>query len=421
MPRPSVIERARMLLSQAPAAVSGQGGHTATFSVCCALIKGFCLTVDEARPLLAEWNLRCSPPWSDKELDYKLNSADRSADMKPRGYLLDGNEGNDHLTAPAGSRPAAKPAQTFTPTPKAEFDPTKLETFAGEWASRVDLVWLANRSTMDPSLVDSHRFLRALYGEKERVLVFTNDMSQGEALWPVDKLPTTGKNGVWFMCQPTDGVYHPNPRVKANEDGTMKMSRRSEESVTAWRYRVIESDDAPIRLWLGALAQLPLQIAALYTSGGRSVHALVRTGKGVVTKADWDEEKHAMKGGLITLGADEQCMSAVRLTRLPGAMREGKYVKGKDAAGKDVKQYVKFATPQPQKLLYLNPEAPLRPLVEMLPKRDVEADWLRLASAGISESDETGGAWLKRGLGYYAKVSPRLRAALAALQEGEPV
>lgn len=205
---------------------------------------------------------------------------------------------------------------------KATFDLAKLEHVAGEWANTVDLVWLANRSAYDPALVKSAKFLSAIYKPGEKVIVFTNDKTQGEAVWPADELPTTGKLGVWFLCQPVTGEFMPNPRGKIREDGTTTPSRRIEECVTDWRFLVLESDEAPPRLWLGALAQLPLRIAAIYTSGGRSIHALIRID--ALTKAAWDAEKHKIKDGLVILGADPRAMSAVRLTRLPGTTRQGK-------------------------------------------------------------------------------------------------
>jgi len=230
-------------------------------------------------------------------------------------------------------------------------------------------------------------------------------------MWPVDNnLPTTGKNGCWFLAQPVDGRYHPNPR-SLDEEGNPKLSRRSEESVMSWRFLVIESDEAPLGLWLAALAKLPLRIAAIYTSGGRSIHALVRVD--AKTKEHWDAIKndcfgqHAPAGRfLISNGADKGVLSAVRLTRLPGAWRQGKFTK---QDGKRV--YVKFPRPQQQKLLYLNPRPDATPLVDHLAKRDVEVKWERLAQIGVGDADETDGRWLARGLAYYANRSPRLRAA----------
>ena len=124
---------------------------------------------------------------------------------------------------------------------------------------------------------------------------------------------------MWFLCQPVSGKWYPNPRNRDRETGTMKLSRRSQEAVTAWRYLVLESDEAPEDLWLNFLAILPLPIAAIYTSGGKSIHALIRVF--ARSKEEWDGIKRVMVGVLTKLGADAGALSAVRLTRLPGCLR----------------------------------------------------------------------------------------------------
>lgn len=74
------------LASFAPA-ISGQRGHDQTFDAACALIKGFGLTVAESRPILAAYNARCQPPWSEQDLEHKLQDADEKPDQEPRGFL----------------------------------------------------------------------------------------------------------------------------------------------------------------------------------------------------------------------------------------------------------------------------------------------------------------------------------------------
>jgi|GEM_PF-820087 len=85
------IRRGASYLDSIPPAISGQGGHNQTFDAACALIKGFDLTIDEARPILEGWNNRCLPPWAAIELEHKLLSADEKTDDKPRGYLFHAN------------------------------------------------------------------------------------------------------------------------------------------------------------------------------------------------------------------------------------------------------------------------------------------------------------------------------------------
>jgi len=367
-----------------PGGVSGQGRHNATVGVANILLHGFALQEADAYALLTDYNRKCVPPSPDDKLRYRFQVAKDFQNDKPSGWLVD--SGN----AVYGDSPAVR--QVAVPKAlrmKPEFDLQLLKNFAGDLARETNLVWLANRSELDPALVDSAAFLTALYRQSEKVLIFTDEMSQGQSIWPDEPLPTAGPHGVWYLAQPVDGGYHPNPRSK-DKDGRPKMSRRSEESVTDWRWMVIESDTAPLSPWLAALAKLPMRIGAIYTSGGRSIHALVRVD--CLTKSQWDGQKHAMKHGLIVLGADPGAMSAVRLTRLPGCRRDEKKAM--------------------QKLLYLQPNPQLRPLLDCPVLRDVEADWLARASVGIANSDEGNGQWLKDGLGYYANVSDRCRAAL---------
>lgn len=221
--------------------------------------------------------------------------------------------------------------------PRTAFAPEKLKAMAGR-VSGIDARWLYSRSPVSIDGVTSSDFLNSLYEKAEKILVFTHYESQGQHLHTVgidegDAIPTGSPDGVWFLVNPVDGEYHPNPR----QDN--KLSRRSEESITSWRYLVLESDVADANDWLACLVQLPLRISAIYTSGGKSIHALVRLD--AVSKQHWDEERDLMKPIVVTLGADPNAMTAVRLSRLPGAMRGDR----------------------PQELLYLDPAPDGVPIV----------------------------------------------------------
>lgn len=212
--------------------------------------------------------------------------------------------------------------------------------------------FLMERSTVDVTTLDSAGVLRLLYSPGEKVLIFSDMRSQGQLVWDASQhavanavaLPA-GPDGVWFLAQPVDGAYHTNPRLNG------KLSRRSEESVTAWRYVVLESDKAPPDEWLRCLIQMPLRIVSICESGSRSVHALVRLD--AASKKDWDEMVQTIKPILVTLGADPGALSAVRLTRLPQATR-----------GKRI-----------QRLLFINPSADGTPIIK-LPARGTEGSAL---------------------------------------------
>ena len=61
----SIIDRATHYVAHIPGAVSGQGGHDATFSVAMKLVEGFGLSVADAMPIMQGWNTTCTPPWSE--------------------------------------------------------------------------------------------------------------------------------------------------------------------------------------------------------------------------------------------------------------------------------------------------------------------------------------------------------------------
>lgn len=85
--RPQIVDRARNYVATLPPAIAGQGGHNAAFRTACVLVKDFGLSIEEARPIIQEWNETCQPPWSDQELEHKLDDA--SQQPGPVGKLLE--------------------------------------------------------------------------------------------------------------------------------------------------------------------------------------------------------------------------------------------------------------------------------------------------------------------------------------------
>jgi hypothetical protein len=332
----TVIERARRYVAKCPPAISGQNGHGATFHAAAVLVHGFALAEGNALALLGEWNGSCVPPWSEGDLRHKIKSAANTVHLLPRGHLLGGENGSPGSTKPLPP-----------PPPKPQFNPETLKRVAKKVSAIADVIrFLSERSPLRVDTQDSASVLRHLYARAsgEKVLVFTDMKSQGQFLWEAERsdaiqnqhLPT-GDDGVWFLPQPVSGEVFPNPRC----DG--KPSRRSEEAVTAWRYVVLESDEAEADDWLRCLVQMPFRIASICESGGRSIHALVRVD--AASKADWDKLMEPIKPVLITLGADRGALSAVRLSRLPQAMRGERR----------------------QRLLYLNPQPSGVPICQQHP------------------------------------------------------
>jgi hypothetical protein len=244
---------------------------------------------------------------------------------------------------------------SFRPrTVKPTFKPSRLEALARRMDG-FETADLAGRSPIRPDNRTPASFLHSLYQPGEHVLCFSEFVSQGQTLWTrppqgepynarqLDSFtkPTQGK-GAWFLCNPVDGQWRNLDRLKGDTNPTGR-TRRAEENITAFRYLVIESDKADPALWLAALVQIPLPIVAVYSSGGKSIHSLVKVDAD--TADHWRELKTKLAPALVTLGADDGAMTVVRLTRLPQCHR----------AEKD----------RWQSLYYLNPGADDTPICEL--------------------------------------------------------
>ena len=85
-----VENRAVAYLEAMPPAISGAGGHNATYAAATALVHGFGIDPDLALEiLLAHYNPRCEPPWSEKELRHKVEDAATKPHDYPHGWLRD--------------------------------------------------------------------------------------------------------------------------------------------------------------------------------------------------------------------------------------------------------------------------------------------------------------------------------------------
>lgn len=73
-PTSNMFDRLRAYVAKMPAAISGSGGHNATFAVANKITHQG-LTEGEEWALLCEYNHRCDPPWTESELRHKLESA----------------------------------------------------------------------------------------------------------------------------------------------------------------------------------------------------------------------------------------------------------------------------------------------------------------------------------------------------------
>jgi hypothetical protein len=200
-----------------------------------------------------------------------------------------------------------------------EFTPELAIQTAAQIPIEITPDWLKAHSPVSVSC-STGEFLQSFFLAGEKALVFSVYKHQG-CIWPdMVNIERWSKihwpDGAWFLCNPVDGLAHFNPRL-------CKESRRSKESVTSFRYGVLECDQRPREkwrpIWLKILVGLQLPIVSITDSAGASDHAIIRGD--CESKEAWDQWKRKILRPLVQLGADDGALSAVRLTRLPGCYR----------------------------------------------------------------------------------------------------
>ena len=284
-----LIERARRYLAKMPPAISGQHGHDQTFAVACTLVQGFGLSVAEAAPLFAEYNARCSPPWSEHDLAHKLTDADRAAPP---------TEGRGHLarsSGPASPRPHASPVSTIatpsTPIP----DATQFETFLRACFEPADVLSIAP-GTLHP---ESERAIP----EHGGVNTLSRDawLERAASRGGISRV-FTSRHGIFIRINP----------VRSGADGT-------DEDVTTLRHVLVESDAIPKAEQERQLRASGLPIAALIDSAGNSVHAWVRID--AKTREEYHARREKVWASLPGFQIDKANKNPSRFSRCPGGLR----------------------------------------------------------------------------------------------------
>lgn len=328
-------ERICRYLSKCDAAISGSGGHNTTFNVACILVNGFGLDATKALHFLQIYNQRCQPPWSEKELLHKVESAINAQHSKPRGHLIGGNGTFKPDDFKSGSFPAAP-----KPQPKPTIDPvTAIETFlAGRRCSESDLYDASPIKPSEDFTLDGGIMLQHLYQPGELInTVTTFQMSKckdgSQKAVPIGSGVTVERNeliDLWSLSMPQSpcgGWMRMNP-----VDGLGV----GDKNVTHFRFILLEFDTIPIEMQLSLLGFLPLPISCVLTSGGKSVHAWVKADCSDFT--NYKDDAQMLLSMLAKFGLDTKNKNPSRLSRLPGVTR----VHGATGDGK-------------QRLLFLNP------------------------------------------------------------------
>lgn len=169
---------------------------------------------------------------------------------------------------------------------------------------------------------DSVSLLTHLYHPAENVNIVADFSNQGGKLNPRGKGltkpaaiwiqefekngPPRSDAGTWVRINPVDGLGI------------------SDSNVTHFRFLLLEFDSIPIELQLAFFARLPLPIAAIISSAGKSIHAWIWINS--KTREDFSGKARIIFRELSQFGLDPSNKNPSRLSRLPGVLRPSRKI-----------------------------------------------------------------------------------------------
>jgi RecA-family ATPase len=300
MPPLSPFERASRYAAAMPPAISGSGGHSQTFALAVALAHGFNLSEQETTALMTAYNLKCTPPWTDRELKHKIKDAYNTPHSKPRGWMLDDNSN-------------LEPRRMM---------PTQTVTQSGKFK-----VNLANARSVPEAEAFTTKDLLLNCFKPEEIICITNEAGQDEdgrwfpaskgtfqtVQWWLDKyFGTNPTDGEMFKNKPQGAYVRINPIAEGDYSGR-------DDSVSIHRYVLVEFDTRPKEEQYAIFKQSNLPIGAVIDSGGKSLHAWVRVD--AKDANEWRLRRQAVFDYLSDYEPDEMTKNPSRWSRLGGVYR----------------------------------------------------------------------------------------------------
>jgi len=276
-------QRAALWLSKVPPAVSGQSGHSTTYTAAVGLVHGFQLSEADSLALLSAWNQSCQPPWSDRELTHKLREAASKSHSKPAGHLLQ-----------SGVSPSTAP-----------FDITK-----------VSFKRPSPAVAPDPQASEFKRFLQAAFAPTE-VVCICDAVEEGRPVTAGSFIPI--EEWIARFDDPASRILSPEREgifVRINPFKSNLYSG-SDNDVSAYRHVLVEFDDKPKAEQEKLFRDSGLPITVLIDSGGKSIHAWVRVD--APNRKEWDIRRDIIYSSIP--GIDAKNKNPSRYSRLPGAWR----------------------------------------------------------------------------------------------------
>ena len=269
------LQRAALWLSKVPPAVSGQSGHSTTYTAAVGLVHGFQLSEGDAIGLLSNWNQSCQPPWSDRELIHKIREAASKSHSKPAGHLLQSGSAHFDITKVSFKAVAPDPqASEFKRFLQAAFAPTEVVCICDAVED--------GRPVSAGSFIPVEDWIARFDGPESRIL-------------------SPEREGIFVRINP----FKPN------------LYSGSDNDVSAYRHVLVEFDDKPKAEQEKLFRDSGLPITVLIDSGGKSIHAWVRVD--APNRKEWDIRRDIIYSSIP--GIDAKNKNPSRYSRLPGAWR----------------------------------------------------------------------------------------------------
>lgn len=291
----NAFEQARSYIAKEPPAISGQGGHNQTYHVACLLIWGFGLSHSEALTLLKEYNLRCIPQWTEKELEHKINDAEKTVSDKPKGYLV--------------SKTVTKETKLFS----------LHKNTKNHFADKLPEPIPDGARELIKHAFQQGEGVRIAYSkineeEKEVPLDAGTVLSREEWLKKLDE-KNGDPNGIYWSAKKT-GIY-----IGINP---MRPGGSKDQDVTAFRHALIEFDNiSPEEQWR-IYKESNIPCTAIIFSGGKSLHAWVNVD--AKNRQEYDDRIKQLYSYFEKRGyqLDRKNKNPSRFSRLPNCVRFNK-------------------------------------------------------------------------------------------------
>ncbi len=197
--------------------------------------------------------------------------------------------------------------------------------------------WFMERSKIDPTTVSAADYLLSLYRRGDVLFITSKKKARRPDILARIDAPEMWKERLEQLAEgenPEGVWYVPNSVTGESITKEGKQSWRSQQNVNRFEYFVFEADVLTDAEQLKLLAALPLPIVAIYFSGGKSYHALIRVNLENPAREDWQKWVERLKKPLVERGADAAMFQIQQMCRLPQCRRGARW----------------------QQLIYLNPE-----------------------------------------------------------------